>query len=112
MPLDGSSLDPVVQTLLGAEDIIVRRGWIQRGYGGSGGPRCVVGAIQESAATVATVWSLDQHKLRWIAGYVYGTTVGVGSIEWWQDMPERTIEEIRDGFSRSIACAIKARIAA
>jgi hypothetical protein len=112
MPLDGSSLDPVVQTLLAAEDIIIRRGWIKGGYGGSGGPRCVVGALQEASDVVGAAWSLDVYKLRWDAGYIYGTTVGANSIECWQDRPWRTIEEIRDGFSRSIARAIEQWVAA
>lgn len=111
MPFDGAGLDPVIQTLRGAEDIIVRRGWLQAGFGSDTGPRCVVGAIQESSEAVASAWSLNNHVLRWDAGHCYGLAVGALSIEYWQDRPERTIEEVREGFRLAVERAVEVRVA-
>lgn len=111
MPFDGAGLDPVIQTLRGAEDIIVRRGWLQAGFGSDTGPRCVVGAIREASWAIAVAWSLDQDALSWDAGYCYGIAVGIDSIELWQDRKERTIEEVREGFRLAVERAVEVRVA-
>jgi hypothetical protein len=112
MPLDDTGFDPVVQTLREAEAIICRRGWLQGSYGSADGPRCVIGAIQEASIEVARAWSLDLYKLRWDAGYCYGSGIEASSIWCWQDCPGRQLEEILAGFARAIARAIELRVAA
>jgi hypothetical protein len=112
MPFDGAGFDPVIQTLRRAEDIILQRGWLQREYGRNGGPRCVIGAIREASLTVAMAWSLDPFNLGWDAGYCYGTAVGAEQIERWQDRPERTVAEVREGFRLAVERALETRGAA
>jgi hypothetical protein len=64
-------------------DVIRRHGWLQGKLGGSGGPRCALGAICEAEGLQG---NLDD--------YYEAMRDRVGDIPDWNDMVAQTVEEV------------------
>src|SRR5438445_578625 len=106
MPFDGVSGDPILKTLIGAKEIIKTRGWTKGSSGTPGHSRCVIGAIAEAAEAETGLPDpmafLAANKIKWDAGYWYGTSNDVICVPIWADAPERRLDEVLAGFDRAV----------
>lgn len=118
MPFDGNSeeviVSPTLQVLIGARDLLVREGWVQKEMRSRHG-RCISGAIEDAGrllewqqrlAAEADARNILRHTIapqsnwlqRWLGfGYIWLAT--------WNDVKGRTKEEAVALLDRGIAVA-------
>lgn len=73
----------IAETLEGAADILARDGWIQRQCDDDQGRHCLIDAM----------WTANEDTWSKTQAYLEGQLGGV-SVIWWNDLPERTADEV------------------
>lgn len=79
--------------LVDALDYLREYGWQQEEYGGSGHPACASGALQQAGGMVDGPEYNHFCKVNGISAQ---------GVSFWNDRPERTVEEVEAAFERAI----------
>jgi hypothetical protein len=83
MPFDGKNVNEIAKTLLAMKAYIEKHGWCQRHFVNGAGQVCILGALRS-----VDLKSGESHVVQNILNKK------IGSIPDWNDLPERTEEQV------------------